>query len=268
MASLAYLFLALFATALAAPESRLTGGDPITIEQFPYILSYTYNYPNAGITIQRCVGSLISSWHALSSAFCFSGAILDNLVIRAGSTDSLVGGTLVMVSHVVQHPNYAANPRTNDLAVTFLANPLGITSVINVLFLPPNNYYVADGTSLQAVSWGFNAAGTQYSTLRTANLVKQNLDECAEIYADENAVAITDTVICASADGKGLCNGDSGAPLVQNNVILGLFSWNTQCGDSSYPDVVTRIDRFTNWILSVAVSGRSSPGLRAAPVTL
>lgn len=60
-----------FSTAVAAPETRLAGGDPTTINDFPYIVAYTYSYPNAGITIQRCVGSLISSWHVLSSAFCF-----------------------------------------------------------------------------------------------------------------------------------------------------------------------------------------------------
>ncbi|XP_026733688.1 trypsin alpha-like [Trichoplusia ni] len=268
MASLAYLFLAILATASAAPETRLAGGDPTTINDFPYIVAYTYSYPNAGITIQRCVGSLISSWHVLSSAFCFSGANLDNLLVRAGSTNSLVGGTVAMVSHFVQNPDYVASPRANDIAVSFLVEPLGITDTINVLYLPPNNFYLADGLPLKVFSWGFDAEGSQSDTLQSVTLDKQNLDECAATYADESAVAITDNVICASAAGKGTCNGDSGAPMVLDNVIVGVSSYFKNCGDDAYPDVFTRVDKFTNWILSVAVAGRSSPGMQAAPATL
>lgn len=86
-----------------------------------------------------------------------SGANLDNLLVRAGSTNSLVGGTVVMVSHFVQNPDYVASPRANDIAVSFLVEPLGITDTINVLYLPPNNFYLADGTPLKVFSWGFDA---------------------------------------------------------------------------------------------------------------
>lgn len=83
------------------------------------------------------------------------------MLIRAGSTNSLTGGTVVTVSHFVQNPGYAANPRANDIAVTFLANPLGISATINVLYLPPNNFYIADGFTLNVVGWGFDAVSKQ-----------------------------------------------------------------------------------------------------------
>ena len=59
-------------TAAAAPENRIVGGDHVTIQEFPYIVAYTYRYPGPGITVQRCVGALVSSWHVVTSGFCFT----------------------------------------------------------------------------------------------------------------------------------------------------------------------------------------------------
>lgn len=62
-------------------------------------------------------------------------------------------------------------------------------------------------------------------------------------------------VICAADEGgKGTCLGDSGAPMVIDQTVVGLSSYFHECGTEVYPDVFTRIDRYTNWILSVATA--------------
>ncbi|KAF9418627.1 hypothetical protein HW555_004593 [Spodoptera exigua] len=247
MASVAYLFLAIFAVASAAPDGRIVGGDHVTIEEFPYAVAYTYLYPGPGITVQRCVGSLVSSFHVLTSSFCFTGANLDNMRIRAGSTNSLSGGTIVEIDNVVKHPDYTETPRSHDIAVTFLKTPLGLSNVINVLYLPPANTYIPDGQSLKVVSWGFESeSGPQLETLKTVFLNKLS-------------------VICAAAAGKGMCMGDSGAPMVINNAIVGSSSFFKDCLDDEFPDIFTRIDRYTNWILEVASSGGRKAEIRVAP---
>lgn len=75
--------------------------------------------------------------------------------IRAGSTNSLSGGTVVTIADVIKHPDYTEVPRSNDIAVVRFQTPLGISSVINVLYLPPQNWFIADGQSVKIVSWGF-----------------------------------------------------------------------------------------------------------------
>lgn len=89
------------------------------------------------------------------NVFVLSGAVISNFQIRAGSTNSLSGGTLVNIANVVKHPDYAEVPRSNDIALTFLASPLPISNVINVLYLPPQNFFIADDQSVNIVSWGF-----------------------------------------------------------------------------------------------------------------
>lgn len=269
MAFVAYLFLVILAVASAAPGSRIVGGDHVTIQEFPYVLAFTYLYPGPGITVQRCVGSLVSSWHAVTSSFCFTGAILNNIQIRAGSTNSLSGGIVVTIADVTKHPDYTELPRSNDIAVVRFQTPLGISNVVNVLFLPPQNFYIEDGQSVKIVSWGFETEnGPQLETLKTVFLNKISVAECESAFADtENTVAISDKVICAQAAGKGMCMGDSGAPMAISNVLMGCSSFFKDCLSDVYPDVFTRIDRYTNWILDVAIPGTTrQAGIINAPV--
>ncbi|KAJ8705218.1 hypothetical protein PYW07_011045 [Mythimna separata] len=258
MASVAYLLLAFLAFASAAPENRIVGGDHVTIEEFPYVIAFTYLYPGPGITVQRSVGALVSSWHAVTSAFSFTGAILDNMKVRAGSTNSLSGGILVDIEDVIKHPDYTETPRSNDIAVVRFKTPLGISNVINVLFLPPQNYYISDGQAVKIVSWGFETEqGPQLQTLKTVFLNKINTAVCQAAFANSDKVAISDKNICAIAPGKGLCTGDSGAPMAISNVLVGSHSFFEDCLGDDYPDVFARTDRYTNWILDVARAGNA-----------
>ncbi|XP_068624745.1 trypsin-1-like [Battus philenor] len=254
--------LALVCAAMAAPESRIVGGTPVGPGEFPYAVALLYHYPNAGITIQRCVGALISSWHVLTTSHCFNGAILSNLVVRAGSTNSMGGGSVVTASHVIRHPDYQQSPRTADIAVLVLATPLPISSTIDILYLPAQGTHIPDGQSLKVVSWGFESiSGPQLQFLKSINLRKVSLEACVAAYAGDDSAVIDDTVICAAGEGLvGTCTGDSGAPMVRDQVLVGISSHFKECGDGSYPDVFTRVDRFTDWIMSVATRPSGAEG--------
>ncbi|XP_004927140.1 trypsin alpha-3 [Bombyx mori] len=263
-----YLMLAFVAAVSAAPNTRLVGGEHTTIEQFPYIVALVYYYPRPAIRVQRCVGSLISSWHVVTSGYCFTGAILDNMEIRAGSTNALSGGTVVRVGQVTKYPGYVEEPKSGDLAVIRLATALGISNTVNVLFLPPQNTFIPDGTSLTTVSWGFEyVGGPQLETLKTITQRKINIERCKAIYSGSTKVDISDRVICANEVGRSTCFGDSGAPMVIGQVLVGTASYHEGCGDDDHPDVFTRIDTYTNWIMQVATApGRSGSEAKIAPV--
>ncbi|CAG5037503.1 unnamed protein product [Parnassius apollo] len=264
------LALTLACAVIAAPDTRIVGGTPTTIEDFPYIVALVYWYPGPGITIQRCVGGLISSWHVLTTSFCFTGAVLSNMEVRAGSTNSLSGGVVVTIREVIKHPDYQETPRVADIAVVVLESPLAITNTINILYLPPQSTYIPDGQSVKVVSWGFESEiGPQLETLKTINLKKVPLEDCQAAYAEKDTVVIDDPVICAAEEGDvGTCRGDSGAPMVIDQVVVGLSSYFQDCGTDDYPDVFTRIDRYTDWIISVATAQyRNGTTVRVKPVS-
>ena len=71
--------------------------------------------------------------------------------------------------------------------------------------------------------------------------------EGSRLYTDE----IFDEMLCAGRTGVDACRGDSGSPLILENIFqgdmqVGLVSWGRGCG--KYPGVYTRISKVFSWI--------------------
>ena len=50
--------------------------------------------------------------------------------------------------------------------------------------------------------------------------------------------------------GKAECNGDSGGPLLVNNVMVGIVSWALKpCAVAPYPGVYTDVASFVPWLV-------------------
>lgn len=59
---------------------------------------------------------------------------------------------------------------------------------------------------------------------------------------------VNENFICtANTNGSGLCYGDSGNPLVFNEVLIGIASWNIECAQI-FPDVYTKVYPHMDWI--------------------
>lgn len=53
-----------------------------------------------------------------------------------------------------------------------------------------------------------------------------------------------------TAPGVATCTGDSGSPLVQEGVVVGVVSWGiVPCGYPGAPSVYTRVSSFVDFIL-------------------
>lgn len=51
---------------------------------------------------------------------------------------------------------------------------------------------------------------------------------------------------------KGVCNGDSGGPLMVNGVQVGIVSWTKRpCADPKHADVYTFTVYYLDWIKSI-----------------
>jgi secreted trypsin-like serine protease len=66
-------------------------------------------------------------------------------------------------------------------------------------------------------------------------------------------------MICAGAQGKGGCHGDSGGPLTCNEngrwIIRGVVSWgNSMCRTDHY-SVFARVSSLVNWINNITSRG-------------
>lgn len=77
--------------------------------------------------------------------------------------------------------------------------------------------------------------------------------ECVARHAVKNFQKIYDSTLCALADFRGICYGDSGSALVTNNSLVGIASWGVPCAVGK-PDQFTRISSFYDWIMTNMLS--------------
>jgi secreted trypsin-like serine protease len=71
-----------------------------------------------------------------------------------------------------------------------------------------------------------------------------------------------------------LFQGDTGAPLVYNNKLVGLYVGRVSCGNPDFPDLYTKVSAVCDWIVSTTELYRISavvnwietlPGLETMP---
>ncbi|KAK4018585.1 hypothetical protein OUZ56_000631 [Daphnia magna] len=78
--------------------------------------------------------------------------------------------------------------------------------------------------------------------------------ECRNRFDGVVTSGIADHMICASYPGKDTCTGDSGGPLLVQDmpgakwIQVGIISWGIGCADPDFPGVYTRISSFVDWI--------------------
>jgi Trypsin len=104
----------------------------------------------------------------------------------------------------------------------------------------------ADGTL--ATVMGFGA--TKYHGSLSLNLLKVdvpivNQTVCETSY---NRTLPLEKYLCAGEGGHDSCQGDSGSPLIQNGIVVGLVSFGRECALPNFPGVYTRISNLTDWI--------------------
>ena len=102
----------------------------------------------------------------------------------------------------------------HDLAILVLCRPLRFSGKVSSVCLPSKT----TGSTYEKVTaivtgWGtIEAGGEQSKVLKEADLETVSAEECREAFGkDSNGnEQITDSMLCAKADGRDACQGDSG----------------------------------------------------------
>ncbi|KAL0819201.1 hypothetical protein ABMA28_008453 [Loxostege sticticalis] len=259
MASLFVVVLALFAAAAASP-SRIIGGNPTRIENYPSVVQV--ESLNFGIFwTHSCAGSILNSIFILSAAHCFSGTAYapENRRIRAGATNLESGGVIVHIAQEINHPSYGLNGNDGDISVVRLSS---------ALILTPNNPSIAVGSIVAAgstmfgnmpvtkVGWGITEIGGEFAPqLQEARVVVVDRQLCAFRYSSlSSAPEVTENMFCAGTATADACDGDGGAPVFFTNIVVGVVSWGNGCLQPGFPGVNTAVSNYTPWIMAVTAA--------------
>ncbi|RLN90061.1 hypothetical protein BBJ28_00015241 [Nothophytophthora sp. Chile5] len=229
-------------------EDRIYGGSEADASLFPYIVSLREG--EAGGTTY-CGGTLIASQYILTAGHCVK---TDGTTMYASIGSAYGSGTAegeqIKVAEGYVHPMYNKSAHLYDVGMLKLETA---ASESTLALCAADGSDETVGTVATVRGWGLTENGSESETLQEVNVAIISNADCNKEYDDR----ITDGMICAGdGNGKDSCNGDSGGPLMANDVLVGLVSWGGECGVNA--GVYTRVSFVLDYINDILNGGTGS----------
>jgi hypothetical protein len=172
-----------------------------------------------------CTGTVLGNELVLTAAHCvYAGRDFKIL-----SVDSNHLSTPINVASIELHPQYGpqeilGSRATADLALLKLATPLSL-----VISAPSLGHRVEAGERYTIVGYGVAEYQNKksFGTLRAAELVVTG-------HPGSRQIRLVDPATGGTRAGLGMCNGDAGAPAIQDigGQLVGISVWSTGPGES------------------------------------
>lgn len=238
-----------FAGEITVDSEKILGGIESKTGDWPWMTALLYANEADMYNAQFCAGVLIDDTWVLTAAHCVAGQTTSAIDVAVGVYDlSNYSGSRIALKSIRVHPQYNANTSQNDIALLELSQPSSQPTL--PLFTGEPDIL---GVMVTAIGWGM-ADGTTYwyypEKLRQVDLPVVADSYCNEIYP----TPLIASQLCAGYyEGKDVCNGDSGGPIVAQIegawVHVGLVSYGTTCADfNGWYGVYTRTSEFVSFI--------------------
>lgn len=223
------------------PVKRMIGGENAEDGQFPYLVTIHQVGKTDG-----CAGSILNERFILTAGHCIKRIPAADLSIAVGSTQ-FSGGKVYQIEKVLDSPFFPWF-RSDDIGLIKTALPIEFSEAVKPIAVHQS---VVEGGVVAVVSgWGSTSKTNPHGMTEHLQFTHVNtlaVQECVDAFPWSVGQYISNSSLCTFNAGKGMCRGDSGAPLVLNGELIGIASWAIPCADR-YPDVYTRISSYLTWI--------------------
>ncbi|CAL1684659.1 unnamed protein product [Lasius platythorax] len=227
------------------PISQIIGGNDAPNGLYPYQASLRNSKNNRHF----CGGAIISKRYIITAAHCFNNLNDPSDVLVAVGSNYLDAPRIVyQVADFIRHDDFNNYLHINDIGLIRVVQDIKFNKNIQPIALPTTdpNY---DNRYLVVTGWGrLQTDGPNPNHLQRIMVKGYSQKKCNKHYQN-----IIKTQICTlTIKGEGMCNGDSGSPLVDDDddddVLVGLVSFGVLPCGSGFPDVFTRVFYYRTWI--------------------
>ncbi|XP_013136128.1 PREDICTED: serine protease 27-like [Papilio polytes] len=243
----------------ADPNARIVGGSQAPVGSVPYMVAMSN-----GLLVRSflCGGSLISARHVLTAAHCIEavfsrGALSSSLRVTVGTNRWNSGGQSYSLSRNVTHPNYVSRTIKNDIGILVTSSNVAFTNLVQPVVLSYD--HIGAGVRSKAAGWGrirqngsLSAALLQLivTTIDGQQCIREVAQRAVQLNIRAPAVEPHIELCTFHSANHGMCNGDSGSALVNENNgrQIGIVSWGLPCARDA-PDMFVRVSAFRDWII-------------------
>ncbi|KAJ8352519.1 hypothetical protein SKAU_G00239950 [Synaphobranchus kaupii] len=241
--SLLLLHLLLQLSPAGTSESSIIGGKKAKPHSRPYMVSLQVNGSHT------CGGFLIREDFVLTAAHCFSlsplTAVLgaENLKKKEKKSQQKIP-----VRKCYKHPMNDKSKYDFDIMLLKLQRNATLNKNVKVIQLPAKGETVPENTKCLMSGWGRKRPDeTPPALLQEVTLMVLSNKDCKKIWQKH---FVPNRMMCTRFDGKGICEGDSGGPLICKNKPHGIAAFTaTPCNNKNYKaQVYMKVSYFIDWI--------------------
>jgi secreted trypsin-like serine protease len=275
----AILALALCAPAAASAsggaQASIVGGQPATIEQFPYLAYIEAGNEHSGFA---CTGTVVAPRVVLTAAHCVED-VETGTFSKPGEYAIAIGVANpkqaqpenvfeVVATHVF--PSFDPGVVHGDAAVLILSRPTTVPAL--AIAGPAEAALYEGGATVSVAGWGVTQAQNRQApaNMRTTTMTVQKDSTCRRktkgFYKDYSG-AVQLCLLATPKKKSGTCFGDSGGPAVATRadgtpVELAVISVVGPLCSPQTPNVLTRVDYVSTWVsewIAATESGGPAP---------